>query len=188
MTDFRQMDREIEEATRQRIEQGYHGEEYERWKLREPVANRRLVSRCCEEVQPLYEFIINYAKQSADAGRALEFDVSLLLNFDKYTKMLWESPDHQFKYLGAFLSILSGTLEKMVKNEMSYLKGMEEFYTVLRQSNYITTGTRKKTYKGKHFEALVNRYHERRAEWIKEGERIAAENVRKRGEQVGGLD
>lgn len=180
MSEMKKMEREIEEAKKQQIEQGYHGEEYERWKAREPVARSRLVARCYEEVRPLYEFLINYAQQTANAGQTLPFDISLLDSYDKYLKMLWKSPEWDAKFLGFSLSILSHTVQLMVKKEITYHKGIEQIYIYLKHTRI--RESHKPMYKGEHFDALVERHHVRHDEWSEEGHRIAAENVRKRGE------
>lgn len=177
--------RDTQKLKQQSIDAGYHGEEFERWESREPKVPRRLALGCYEELQPLYEFLVTYAKKSAEAGKVLEFDITKLDVYDKYIKVM-----HYYKFMEAnFISfcidVACQIVKRMLKGEMTYHEGMELLYNYLKRwefPSHIQSREISRPYQGEHFEALVDRYHERILAHVEEGKRIAADNLKKRGE------
>lgn len=166
----------------QQIDAGYFGEEVERWEAREPKPPRRLALGCYEELQPLYVFLVNYAQQSANEGQVLPFDISRLDRYEKYITVMWKEPSRDFRFSAFSFGVLNQTVRQMVNKEISYHKGMERLYNHLKDARLEPYVSRKRAYTGKHLDALAERYDVRYKEWQAEGKRIAANNLKKRGE------
>lgn len=182
---YEEMVKEIDEWSKKRIEDGYYGEEIEAWEAREPKPSRRISLGCYEELQPLYEFLVNYTQRCHDAGQTLPFDASRLDKYAKYINLMYREASGDFRFSAFSFGVACQTVHEMVKQEITYHKGME--YLVSNLPNALLPNNIKtdRAYTGQHLDALVSRNHKRYSDWCEEGDRIAAENVRKRGEQGG---
>jgi len=179
-----QIKKDIQKIDQQRIDAGYHGEEIERWEAKEPRPPRRLALGCYEELQPLYTFLVNYAQESAKASQPLPFDTSRLDSYQKYTRVMRQYKGLDLSIGGFLLEVACSQVTGMLSGKRSYHAGMEMLYNSLQTSRLPSHLTQKETsraYRGEHFEALVDRYNERIKAHLEEGNRIATENLKKRG-------
>lgn len=177
--------RRTQEINQRHIDAGYFGEKHDQWEAREPRVPRRLALGCYEELKPLYEFLVTYAQKSAQAGRALEFDTTKLDAYDKYIKAMRYHKFLEANLISFCIDVSCEIVRRMLKGEMSYHAGMELLYKYLNRwefPSYVSRRALSRPYRGKHFEALVDRYYERILAHIEEGKRIAAENLKERGE------
>lgn len=173
------------EWKQQDIEAGRYGEEYEQWEARKPEVPRRLALGCYEELQPLYEFLVTYAQESAKAGQVLKFDISRLEVYDKYIKVMHYHELLEYHFVTSQIDIACQIVRRMLEGDMNFHLGMEMLYKYLKRwgfGSHLPKRAVSRAYRGEHFEALVDRYIERIDAYKAEGEQIAADNLKKRGE------
>lgn len=179
-----QLQREIKAIKQQHIDAGYFGKEIERWEAKEPRPPRRLALGCYEEVKPLYTFLVSYAQESAKAGQPLPFDTNRLESYEKYTLVMRKFKGLDLSMPGFLLEVASSQVTGMLNGDRSYHAGMEMLYNSLQNVSLPSHMSKRETsraYRGEHFEALVNRYQERIKAHLEEGNRIATDNLKKRG-------
>jgi hypothetical protein len=179
-----QLKQDIKELRQQEIDAGYYGEEYELWKSKKPIPPRRLVLGCYEEVQPLYTFLVSYAQESAKASQPLPFDTNRLESYEKYTLVMRQFKGLDLSMPGFLLEVASSQVTGMLNGDRSYHAGMEMLYNSLQNVSLPSHMSQRETsraYRGEHFEALVDRYKERIKAHLEEGNRIATDNLKKRG-------
>lgn len=177
--------RDTQRLKQQGIDAGYHGEEFERWEARKPKVPRRLALGCYEELQPLYEFLVTYAQKNAQAGKVLEFDISRLKVYYKYISVMHYHKSLDYNLIAFQIDVACQLVERMLSEKLSFHTGMELLFKYLKDWEFPSHLQRREVsrpYQGEYFEALVDRYHERILAHVEEGKRIAADNLKKRGE------
>ncbi|MBM7707610.1 hypothetical protein JOD03_002557 [Chryseomicrobium aureum] len=189
--------RDIEKMKQQRIEAGYHGEEYEAHKATKPRPSLPLAFRCYYELTPLYEFMVEYAERVSKAGEPIPFDLSILDHYKRYLEVIHYAGVFKKKRNGDydydastltsdFISIYMATiaLDDLVTYKRPYLEALGSLMTSLtfKYEQFPRSITSRRIYNGKHVEALVDRYSERIKAYEAESKRIAEKNVKQRGE------
>lgn len=187
--------RDLDKMRQERIDKGFHGEEYERHMANEPRPPLPLAFRCYYELEPLYEFMVAYADRCNKAGEAIPFDLTMLDEYKRYLKVISSirhftkdangNRDRDADVLTSdYLRLAGGTalLEDLVNRERSFLGVLGTMVSLIsfKYEQFPRYVNKRRVYNGKHFEALVDRYCERIDEHRAEMKRIAEENVKRR--------